>query len=205
MNSPHRRLESANQPDARVTRTSQAKSTRAESTKDEKDANDSLPWVDCWWNQLHTTAGAEQCSHCDVLAGRQCWGIEQSCSVSLMEFKDFDWILTWSFISSYRSLGGRITTDINEMTHLVMTKPSRTIKFLQSLCVAKYIVKSSWLEESVKAGYFQPEDNFWLAELEGNFKCNVPAVVMSPIRKKLFHNRVFFITPSVIPGPSWVV
>jgi hypothetical protein len=99
-------------------------------------------------------------------------------------------------------LGGRLTTDINDMTHLVMTKPTRTIKFLQALCNAKYIVKSTWIEESVKAGFFQTEDNFWVTELDGNFKCNIPAVVMSPTRKNLFQNRVFFITPSVVPGPS---
>lgn len=88
------------------------------------------------------------------------------------------------------------------MTHLVMTKPSRTLKFLYALCRAKCIVKSSWLEESAKAGCFQPEENFWVTDLGGSFKCNVPAVVKSPIRKNLFENRVFYITPSVVPGPS---
>jgi len=102
------------------------------------------------------------------------------------------------------SLGGRITNDHNEMTHLVMTEPSRTLKFLYALCRAKYILKSSWLEDSSKAGYFQPEDNFWVTDLGASYKCNVPAVVKSPTRKCLFENRVFYITPSVVPGPSYL-
>lgn len=63
-------------------------------------------------------------------------------------------------------------------------------------------LQSTWLEESAKAGYFQPEENYWINDLGGTFKCNIPAVVKSPIRKMLFENRVFFITPSVLPGPS---
>jgi Regulator of Ty1 transposition protein 107 BRCT domain len=104
--------------------------------------------------------------------------------------------------SFLRALGGKVTTDHNEMTHLVMTKPSRTLKFLYALCRAKYVVLSSWLEESTKSGFFQPEDNFWVADLGTSYKCNVPAIVKSPTRKTLFENRVFYITPSVVPGPS---
>ena len=88
------------------------------------------------------------------------------------------------------------------MTHLVMTDPSRTLKFLYALCRAKYIVKSSWLEDSVRAGCFQPEDNFWVTDIGGGYKCSVPDVLKSPLRRTLFENRVFYITPSVVPGPS---
>lgn len=73
---------------------------------------------------------------------------------------------------------------------------------MYALCRAKYILKSSWLEESAKAGCFQAEENFWVPDLGTAFKCNIPAVVKSPIRKYLFENRVFYITPSVVPGPS---
>ena len=102
----------------------------------------------------------------------------------------------------YRALGGRVTSDYNEMTHLVMTKPSRSLKFLYALCRAKYILSSDWLVASSKNGSFLPEDEFWIPDLGGAHKCNIPAVVKSPTRKNLFENRVFYITPSVQPGPS---
>lgn len=95
-----------------------------------------------------------------------------------------------------------MTNDHNEMTHLVMTNVSRTLKFLYALCRAKFIVKSSWLEESAKNGSFLLEDDHWVPDLGSAFKCNIPAVVKSSTRKNLFENRVFYITPSVVPGPS---
>jgi PAX-interacting protein 1 len=82
-----------------------------------------------------------------------------------------------------------------------MTKVNRTMKFMYALCRAKYILTSAWLEESAKAGYFQIEENYWIRELG---KCDIPAVVKSPIRSRLFEDRVFFITPSVTPAPSYL-
>lgn len=79
------------------------------------------------------------------------------------------------------------------------------MKFLYALCSAKYILTSQWLEESAKAGYFQPEDNYWIKDLSiTNFKCDILGVVKSPLRNRLFENRVFYITPSVKPAPSYL-
>lgn len=86
-----------------------------------------------------------------------------------------------------------------------MTKPNRTIKFMNALCRAKYILTSQWLEESAKAGYFLPEHHFWINDLsQANFKCDVQAVVKSATRSRLFENRVFYITPSVTPAPNYL-
>jgi PAX-interacting protein 1 len=87
-----------------------------------------------------------------------------------------------------------------------MTKPNRTIKFLYALCKAKFILNSSWLEDSAKNGYFQPAENYWIQDFQAktNFKCDIPAVMKSPTRNKLFENRVFYITPSVTPAPVYL-
>jgi PAX-interacting protein 1 len=76
---------------------------------------------------------------------------------------------------------------------------------MYALCRAKYILHSSWLEESAKAGNFLPEDNFWINDLsQANFKCDVQFVVKSAMRSRLFENRVFYITPSVTPSPNYL-
>lgn len=76
---------------------------------------------------------------------------------------------------------------------------------MYALCRAKYILQSTWLEESAKAGQFQPADNYWIPDLtHANFKCEIPSVIKSPIRNNLFENRVFYITPSVMPAPSYL-
>lgn len=97
-----------------------------------------------------------------------------------------------------------MTTNHEEMTHLVMTRPERSIKFIYALCRAKYILKSSWLEESAKLGYFQPEEPHWLTSLGTSYKCDIPAVVKSVNKHKLFENRVFYITPTVTPAPGYL-
>lgn len=103
----------------------------------------------------------------------------------------------------HRILGGRLTTNHIEMTHLIMTRPARTIKFMYGLCCAKYILKSSWIEESANLGSFQNEENYWITEIM-DFKCDVPSVVKAPGKNKLFENRVFFITPSVKPSVNYL-
>lgn len=76
---------------------------------------------------------------------------------------------------------------------------------MYALCRAKCILYSSWLEESAKAGYFVPEDNFWINDLSPvNFKCDIQQVIKSPLRFRLFENRVFYITPSVMPAPNYL-
>lgn len=86
-----------------------------------------------------------------------------------------------------------------------MTKPNRTIKFMYALVRSKFIVKSSWLEDSSTTGQFLPAENYWISDLsQANFKCDVQAVVKSASRNNLFENRVIYITPSVMPAPSYL-
>jgi len=108
-----------------------------------------------------------------------------------------------------RILGGRVTEDHNEMTHLVMTCPARSLRAIFGLCKAKHILKSAWLTDSINVGYLLPEESYyWITDVGNGFKCDVPAVLKSPMRQKLFENRVFFITPSVKPSPAalkWII
>lgn len=101
-------------------------------------------------------------------------------------------------------LGGRVTSDPKEVTHLVMTRQGRTMKFIYGLCLAKFIVKSSWLEESARAGHFVSEDKHIMQESQQDFICDVEKVIKSPIRKALFAGKFFFITPSVRPSFAYL-
>lgn len=89
------------------------------------------------------------------------------------------------------------------MTHLIMTRPSRSIKYMYALCCAKYIVSSDWLVESANAGYFLPEDEYQITDLDfDGIRTSIKNVLKSPIRNKLFEGKIFFLTPSVKPGVS---
>lgn len=83
-----------------------------------------------------------------------------------------------------------------------MTRLSRTTKLIISLCVAKYIVSSTWLVESAKAGKFLPPENYPIHDknFEENFKCDIYKAIQQPNRNKLFEKKTFYLTPSVFPS-----
>lgn len=101
------------------------------------------------------------------------------------------------------ALGGNIVTDPAEATILVCSKLLRTVKIIYALITAKHIVSSKWLVESAKAGYFLPVDNYSHASAElviDKVTCNIGRVLSSPIRRTLFQNKIFYITPKVSPS-----
>lgn len=94
-----------------------------------------------------------------------------------------------------------MVTNANEATHTIMTKLTRTTKLLISLCVCKYIVSSSWIVESAKAGKFLQPENYPIhdKDFEEIFKCDIYKTIQQPNRNKLFEKKIFYLTPSVFP------
>lgn len=78
------------------------------------------------------------------------------------------------------------------------------MKFLYGLCAAKYVLTSKWLEVSAKAGQFVIEDDYWVPRIEENFTCEIEKVVKSPSKQTLFENKVFYLTPSIVPRASFL-
>lgn len=78
------------------------------------------------------------------------------------------------------------------------------MKFIYGLCLAKFIIKSTWLEESARAGYFVSEEKHTMQEPQQDFTCDVEKVINSPNRKALFEGKFFFITPSVRPSFAYL-
>lgn len=88
-----------------------------------------------------------------------------------------------------------------EMTHLLMTHPMRTVKFMYGLCVAKFILSTNWLVDSALNGYFVPEEHYGLKEVElEGIKMDVQLVLNSSIRNRIFDGKVFYLTPSIKPA-----
>ncbi|KFB37609.1 AGAP001710-PA-like protein [Anopheles sinensis] len=100
------------------------------------------------------------------------------------------------------ALGGKVTASPTDATHLVMTRVARTVKLMLALASVRHLVSSKWVSDSAVAGYFLPTDGYKLdvAELNGQFQCDLHAVLESPTRTKLFEGKVFFVTPQVKPA-----
>jgi hypothetical protein len=53
------------------------------------------------------------------------------------------------------SLGGKVVHSPSECTHLVMDKFGRTVKLLAAINVCRFIVTSTWIQNSYKAGVWE--------------------------------------------------
>lgn len=110
--------------------------------------------------------------------------------------------LKFSFFFSFRMLGGKIVQDPTEMNVLVMTRLTRTSKLIYALCIAQFVVSSKWLSESATIGYFLPLEGYTITSeaFLAQQKCEIQRVLASPVRRRLFEGKIFYITPKVFPS-----
>lgn len=82
-----------------------------------------------------------------------------------------------------------------------MPQLKRTHKLLCCLCVGCRILPDTWLRDSNSAGKFLDESNYSLdtKEFNSEFKCDFNQTLSTRNRNKLFENKHFFVTPSVVP------
>lgn len=101
-----------------------------------------------------------------------------------------------------RRLGGSIATTAKTATHLVMPKLSRSYKLLQCIAKSAHIVPISWLKESATANKYVCESNHTFPNIDDfndAFNCDFRKVLLFPDRDKLYKNKIFYLTPSVVP------
>lgn len=102
----------------------------------------------------------------------------------------------------FRALGGIVTTNPAEATHMVMSRLMRSYKLLAALPVVRHVLRSQWLVESATAGHFLPTESFeWNDDsFHKTFGCDLPTVLALPNRQRLFAGITFHMTPSVRPS-----
>lgn len=107
-----------------------------------------------------------------------------------------------NYVLSYRELGGIVSKDHKDFTHLVMPKLTRTNKLLFAIVKSTHVLPDRWLEESLTAKTFLPESRFSLPTEEFNqtYKATIEKAMQSFYKHKLFEGKSFWITPSVFPS-----
>lgn len=78
----------------------------------------------------------------------------------------------------------------------------RSTKLLFAITVGSYIVPDTWLKESQTANTFLDESTyrFDTKEFNATHDCDFYKTLETKNRDKLFQNKVFFLTPSVVPS-----
>jgi NAD-dependent DNA ligase len=99
------------------------------------------------------------------------------------------------------SIGGRVAKTLEESTHLVAKKISRTEKFLKAIPLGLHIVTEDWLSDSVAVGRFLEESSYPLkdAEMETKFGFSLIESLALAKERKVFHGMVFYIMDKTTP------
>jgi len=105
-------------------------------------------------------------------------------------------------IKTIIKLGGVITLNPKECTHLVMMKLGRTSNMLMCLPGVKYVVGTQWVVESGEAGQWISEEGHMLTDpqVERTYNFNLVKTLARNNRDKLFIGKVFYVTPNVLPS-----
>lgn len=104
-------------------------------------------------------------------------------------------------------MGGIVVDSPADATHLVMTRESRTCKLIQACCHVDYVLKSSWIVESAKAGKFVPTEPYRIQHIpvDENLQFNLDTVLCAPTRDTLFAGKYFHVTPDVFPAREEII
>ena len=99
-------------------------------------------------------------------------------------------------------LGGEVTEDTGEASHLVMPRLSRTNNFLLCLPRVRFILRPEWVTECGAEDKFVSEEGHMLEdpEMEARFNFSLARTLARANRDKLFGGKVFYLTPSVKPS-----
>ncbi|KAJ2964904.1 hypothetical protein NQZ79_g353 [Umbelopsis isabellina] len=95
-----------------------------------------------------------------------------------------------------------------EVTHVVTSVDEngharRTLKYLQSIVSGKWILNETWLEKSILAGRFVPEEEYEVLGDEASDRPSVPSLARQMVqRKKMLFANMKIILSGSFHGPS---
>merc|ERR1719468_1176492 len=99
-------------------------------------------------------------------------------------------------------LGGGVTEDPGEVSHLVMPGLARTNNFLLCLPRVRFVLRPEWVTECGAEDKWVSEDGHTLEdpEMEARFNFSLARTLARANRDKLFSGKVFYVTPGVKPS-----
>uniref|UniRef100_A0A914R219 PAX-interacting protein 1 n=1 Tax=Parascaris equorum TaxID=6256 RepID=A0A914R219_PAREQ len=94
-----------------------------------------------------------------------------------------------------RYLGGMVTDNVSECTHLVVLNLWRTMKLLEAIALGKNVVGANWFVLPYTLDYFARDE-----ENEKAFGYNLKYSILRARYRKVFEEVTFYVTPSVEPS-----
>ncbi|XP_073147169.1 uncharacterized protein [Henckelia pumila] len=103
---------------------------------------------------------------------------EKCVKIMLMNIADDDKRL--SLTKVIEDMGGVVTSNGSESTHVVTGKARKTFNFCIALCSGCWVISAAWLKESFRKGRFVDEMPFLLKDDEyvGKYRCELKCAVL---------------------------
>ncbi|XP_057300521.1 PAX-interacting protein 1-like isoform X2 [Hydractinia symbiolongicarpus] len=101
-------------------------------------------------------------------------------------------------------LKGELAKGVNDCTHLVAPKITRTVKFLSAVSICKFLVAPAWVDESFEARNFLEETNYTLVDPESEdlFGFKLTRSLQRAQTRQVCKGLHFHVTPSILPAPN---
>lgn len=114
-------------------------------------------------------------------------------------------MLKWNKITNELSFSTPLHhAGVNDCTHLVAPKITRTVKFLSAVSICKFLVAPTWVDDSSDAKNFLDETNYTLVDPESEelFGFKLKRSLKRAQTRQVCKGLHFHVTPSILPAPN---
>jgi len=103
-----------------------------------------------------------------------------------------------------QKMKGELAKTVNDCTHLVAPKITRTVKFLSAVSICKFLVAPAWVDDSFDAKKFLDETNYTLVDPESEelFGFKLKRSLQRAQTRQVCKGLHFHVTPSILPAPN---
>nr|CAD7258746.1 unnamed protein product [Timema shepardi] len=107
-----------------------------------------------------------------------------------------------TIVKRVTNLGGVVVNDVEQATHLVMSKDTITIKLVLAISLGIFIVSDSWVADSSAHQTFQDEKGYVLQtdNLKLSYDISLADTLNKPNRNEFLKGKTFYVTHGVKPS-----
>ncbi|XP_077979185.1 PAX-interacting protein 1-like, partial [Glandiceps talaboti] len=104
-------------------------------------------------------------------------------------------------------LGGMVVSSVDQCSHLIASRITRTTKFLASMSVCNFILHPNWISKSFENNTFIEENEHSLVDAEGEqlFSFKLIEALQRAKQIKVFQGMTLYVTPGVQPQASMMI
>ncbi|XP_012566719.2 PAX-interacting protein 1 isoform X1 [Hydra vulgaris] len=130
--------------------------------------------------------------------------LETSSGVKRVLFTGLTGNIVYRLRQNVQKMNGELAHGVNDCTHLVAPKITRTVKFLSAVSICKFLVAPAWVDDSFEAQKFLDEAPYTLVDPESEelFGFKLKRSLQRAQTRQVCKGLHFHVTPSILPAPN---